>query len=1340
MSILRLLPLFLTCLFWLQLAQPTAAQKPLLTQPAPDPAAPPWAVLLEAEDIALFELDELVATWAMDPAQRQETWLRFYQKWRRSVATFISSEGFVRIPDAADWRQVMDTLRQKRSSADSRQAGGWTSLGPFETINDARDGNQTPVSWQVNVYCLDQSLSHPDILYCGTEGSEIYKSTDRGMHWVPASRELAIHAVTAIAIHPTDPDIVYAGARMGLYRTTDGGVTWVHVLMHTNLNANAMVILPSDPNILLAAGASGLWRSIDGGNTWQQLMTEACYDLALKPDEPGTVYVLRNNAGDRRCEFWKSTDAGATFTIRQQGWFDGQDPARQDGGARMTVTPADPGRIYAVLIGQAKEGDNGFIGVYRSDDAGETWTLPNPPAGGPYAANHPNLAVINPFSGTGFHQGFYNLSIGASHSDADQVLVGHLSLWRSTNGGAAFDLMGGYGGSLQWIHPDIQWIHNRGDETWVATDGGINYSTDFFDTHQSRKRGITGSDYWGFGQGWNEDIMVGGRYHNGNSGWLETYPEGLHLRLGGAEEATGYVSPGPERKTYFSDIGGRILPGQIELPSTNFPVSRWPNELYFAAESSDQVWAPDCYNAYITGSDNGLWATEDGGASFTLIHAFDQTGGGRITQIAQCRTAPEVIYIAQRNAATWSEGWVWRTRDGGANWQALTLPQGYKRRFILSVDPEDPDYLALGYTDGANGEKLFLSIDGGDNWINITSALLDGERPQSLVVLGGTGGSLLLGTDHSVYYRASDVGDWTWYGDGLPAQIQCNILRPFYRDGKVRLGAYGKGIWEAPLPADFVPVVQAMADKRVAFCIRDTFTFDDHSILRHDGVQWSWSFPGGIPTTSSLRHPKVHYPQAGHYTASLEVSGPFGLRTSAIPVEVRDECSPEGVPGLALRLENNGDAATLSSGTDQVHSHLTFSAWVKPEGIQSSYAGIVIGTFEGNAFGINVRDDNRLGYHWPGGAWWWDSGMDLIPGQWQHVAIVVQPGSVTLYLNGVPAVHNTNAQPIALTDMHIGRYRDWNNRTWRGWIDEVCLWQKALNTAEIRLNMHLTRDAVNDPDLIAYYQFNRQSGVETDRIGTRHLALSGGAHRVPSTAPIGQGVSGMIEISTPGFYNLQAPHLELTFEQGTALPVGPLVFSQLFVLPDTPPNTPEPSSPHYWIVHHFGPEGADPISTLGLGNPGPIWPANVVDPASLVLWERPWYAEGVTWVQETAAVDVALGPQPMAQFRDLGFPAQWILTNDADTTLTMVRPELPQTEQTAVLQPNPIRSGVPVTLFATVAEACEVSLFDSRGLPLYRGVIYPGQTLPNTAWPAGVLLYQIKQGERLWRGKLIVSQ
>jgi hypothetical protein len=157
-----------------------------------------------------------------------------------------------------------------------------------------------------------------------------------------------------------------------------------------------------------------------------------------------------------------------------------------------------------------------------------------------------------------FNQGFYDMALMVNPTNENELIAGGTSWWKSTDGGATWGELGGYVDGLDWSHPDMQALAAVGSDLWIASDGGLNYSTDFANTMEARMDGIDGVELWGFDTGWNDDILCGGRYHNGNMGWYQTFPANSFYRLGGAEASTGYVNPSSERKVYHSDISALV--------------------------------------------------------------------------------------------------------------------------------------------------------------------------------------------------------------------------------------------------------------------------------------------------------------------------------------------------------------------------------------------------------------------------------------------------------------------------------------------------------------------------------------------------------------------------------------------------------------------------------------------------------------------------------------------------------------------------------------------------------------------------------------------------------------
>ena len=819
-----------------------------------------------AENPNVFEVDQAYRSHFKQHPCVKSYHTQYYKRWRRAVNNRINDQGFI-IEYTAEEILAQRTEYEKRLESD--KASNWSVVGPlFNTEGGGAQG-----SGQANIYSIDQCFAVPTVMYAGTEPGEVYKSTDEGQNWFQVTKTIDFGSgVTAVEVHPVNPDVAFAGGNLGLFRTLDGGISWTNVLPQTNFNVNEILMNPSNDQIIMVASDKGLHRSTDGGNTWSQLFTQKAYDLKINTGNDNIIYMVKNNPSLIRAEFFRSTDMGATWTIQSNGWYGSTDPDRNDGGARIAVSEADPNRVYAYLIGESKANDYGFIGVYRSNDGGITWTLPNGPTGGPYTASHPNLAYGYP--DWTYHQGFYNCAITASNADADRILIGGLNLWRSDDGGITFTSVAGYVGGPLSMHVDMQDFRNIGTTTWITTDGGIYRSDSFYTSDpEFRMDGLHGSDYWGFGSGWNEDVLVGGLYHNGNLAHHENYGEGVFLELGGGEAPTGYVNPGNNRKTYFSDIGGKTLPVDLNDPITNFSMGMSPNESYWAAESSELEFHPNCYSIAYLGRDNKLWKTEDGGGSYNVLHTFGTAAQDQIKYIEVSSSNPDIIFVNQQPASG-SVGKLWKTVNGGITWDQLTIPSGNSRRMLLTIDPTDANKIWIAYPGGSNGNKVFQSTNGGLVWSSITPSLLNNESIQTLVHVAGTNGALYAGTSRAVYYR-DEAGNWSIDNAGLPTYTNVNIIRPFYRDGKVRLASYGKGIWESSLSEQpSLPIARITVDKlsQTVLCASDSFYFEDHSFLNHLNASWSWQFPTGTPSNSSERNPAVFFNAEGNHLAILTIT------------------------------------------------------------------------------------------------------------------------------------------------------------------------------------------------------------------------------------------------------------------------------------------------------------------------------------------------------------------------------------------------------------------------------------------------------------------------------------
>lgn len=855
--------------------------------------APNWAQMMYEENPNIYNVDKAYRAYYRENDFKKDIHTQFYKKWRRNLIDRILSDGNISEHSDEIFQRQKDILEAKQNT--SLLYGNWSLVGPILTHSEGGE----VINSQSNVYCIDQSLVNSNILYCGTESSEVYKSIDGGENWFNVSLNfvfgtginLGWGGLKALKIHPTNPDIVYISAGRSIYKTIDGGTHWSEIYeapSSGDLNAAEILIHPTQSNMVFLVGSQGVFRSLDAGVNWTQIYTEASYDIKLNVANDNIIYLLKKNASLEICEFLISTDYGLTFNVQSNGWYTSTDPDRWAVGGKISVTQADPNRVYAYLIGQSKVGDNGFIGLYKSTNGGLTWTLPNGPTGSPYDFTHINLAGSLP-NGNGYHQGFYNCALMTSHTDPDKLLIGGVNLLASDDGGATFYTLAGTGnGNVPFnardFHTDMQYFSTIGNTSWIATDGGIYKSTDFFRSmnFEHKTKGIHSAEYWGFGSGWNEDVLYGGLYHNSAAVLYENYGFGNALVMpGGGEPASGYVNPGENKRIYSSLHDGGIIPLNIIDPILSVGFGIDPNESYFPFGSSELEFNPRCYSIAYTGKDNQLWKTEDKGITFSLLNTFGDDTDNDITEIEISRADPNIIYVCQRNLSMQSSV-LWITQDGGQSWDSVPLPNiNFKQNMLLQLDPIDPLKIWIAFSDVSAPSRVFKTIDGGTNWTNLTTATIQNQNARSLNLIGGTDGGVYLFTDFSVFYRNNNMSDWIDFSDGLPLKTNTNVAKPFYRDGKIRTATYGKGIWESEFyEAPLGPIAQIMVDKLNSTTnpcdALHSFHFVDHSMLNHENATWEWTFEGGMPATANTPEVNVTFEGFGPHLVTLKVTNENG--------------------------------------------------------------------------------------------------------------------------------------------------------------------------------------------------------------------------------------------------------------------------------------------------------------------------------------------------------------------------------------------------------------------------------------------------------------------------------
>ncbi len=1171
------------------------------TVPVIDENTPEWAKLMYSENPNVPEVENLYRAYYRNNEFVKNIHTQNHKHWIRLVEPLLDDDGYIkqksRKQEALEAQRLKNRFREHKLSGTDKSSG-WISMGPFETF---KKNTSKPVSWHKNVYAIDQSLSNPNILICGTEAGGVYKTVDKGANWTLITKgEIFASGNSAVKIHPTDPDNFLVASNRRIYQSLDGGETW-HERHFTEGEGNEFQYSTADYKTIFHTSSSGLFKTTDGGTTWEKIFTESCWDIDFHPTDNSIAYLLKSNDDEMRCEVFKSTDAGSTWELKDNGYYEPTDwNTAYFAGGKIGVTPASPDLVYVCLIGDSKAEDSGWIGVYKSSDKGESWTNPAGQDGGPYGEVNNTQTPWNVAAyESGYHQGFFNFDLEVSSVDPNKLWIATIRLSESTDGGKTFTSIGAANSQrLADFHADVQDIEVNGNDIWVASDGGINYSSDELNTHVALNKGIQAAHFWGFNTGWNEDSFTGGKYHDGTSGWYEGYKIGDAYNIGGVEEASGYVHPIESRKllfrTHYNSANTTVLSipkifGETLKYHPEFPIR--PNESYSAAERSGIYFDPRYANHIYVGLQNKVYKSTDGGVNFDVLYTFPDDNG-LVYEMEISRSNPDVIYAVYNPEGTyWDPCEVWKTTDGGNSWaKTATDPDGNNKRLRITINPEDENNIWTCTPRGGDDGKVSSSTDGGKTWINRTTSTLDKENVRDILYQGGTDDLVYLVSLESVYYWDKNIAEWIDYSQDLPLVPKSLQINPFYRDAELRLATTGRGVWGRKMvDTSFRPVAQPVTYSDIVDCSRDTVLFDCYSILNHENAKWEWSFsPEPIYVSSqNARNPKVVFGNEGVYDVSLTVTDGQGQKDTKLienMITVRNLCMPDSLAGNALYLAEGGEYF-VSPEVDLTNiTHFTATAWIKPNGSQNGFAGIISNaewcahcdTPIGLVYDYYGED---LFYRWPlGDEWYSSSKLSIQPDKWSFVAMVITPDSVTLYHNNDSWVSHVSLEPVDLSALYVGAGH--YSTFFKGYIDEVTIWTRALSDEEIKNLKHLTKKNIidTDQDLFAYYQFNTQFDNATyDNARGNHGWLSGGATLAHSTAPIGPGVSERLTIDQKGKYNSELTGVELEF--GDTNPQGDIVITRLNVLPDSLPNS-NPSIQNYWIINNYGELDFDVLNNI----------------------------------------------------------------------------------------------------------------------------------------------------------------
>jgi photosystem II stability/assembly factor-like uncharacterized protein len=739
--------------------------------------------------------------------------------------------------------------------------------------------------------------------YFGGVNGGIWKTTDAGTVWNPIFDGQPIGSIGALAVAPSDPKVIYAGtgesdirsdlsSGNGVYKSSDGGSTWMHLGLEDTRQISRIVVDPQNPDVVYVGALGhaygpneqrGVYKSIDGGTHWSKVLDTGrdlgISDLTICPGNPQILFAGTWNSHRPPWStyapidgpgggLYRSQDAGKTWSrLNGNGLPDG------DWGRIGVDVAPDGKRVYALI--QAKK-----AGLYRSDDAGTTWALEN---------SDSRLTS----------RAWYFSGITIDPHNPDVLYMPNVALYRSGDGGKTISIVRGAPGGDDyhqiWIDPknSASMVLGTDQGTTVSLNRGVTWSTWYNQPTAQLYHVITDNQF--------PYVVYGAQQDSGSAAVLSRTDHGQitprdWFPAGGSE--SGYMAPDPKDPNiiYLSGTYGSVDRFNRKTGLSQ-DITPWP-ALSFGAEINQRKyrdpWTPvllfsraDPTALYL--GTQYVMKTVDGGLHWETISP-DLTGSTQATGDVKAQGPPTVENAKQRGYGVvftiapssldrdliWAgsdTGLIHLTRDGGKNWKDVTPPNlsAWSKISLIEASHFDPS-VAYAAVDRSRLEDrapyLYRTRDYGATWQLITNgiaadsflrAIRQDENPESK-------GLLFAGTESGVYVSFDDGDHWQ--------SLQLNLPFTSVRDLAIHgedlvIATHGRSFW---ILDNITPLRQAVQAARA-----DAFwLYQPAPAIRIDND----AFPG---TPLPPEEPTAENPPAGAIIDYFLKSG-----ASSITLEIFD--------------------------------------------------------------------------------------------------------------------------------------------------------------------------------------------------------------------------------------------------------------------------------------------------------------------------------------------------------------------------------------------------------------------------------------------------------------------